>query len=207
MLRLIRMQHFSVYTMGVSLLQNMHPEVSSVSRPMFIRGSFLFGHFYTVSALILAYLVARGIMFRLRGCNIFHSALWGCHPYKTCTLRDVRYTAPCLSGVTPYLLTFSLLHPQFCILSHPMYNVTPHKSATFFSQLYGSNNHIKHEPRGTIGIRPYVYKGFPFIWSLLHCVRPHFGIFNRPRYNVPPHKGATLLSRHCGSVTSRKHAH
>ena len=107
----------------------------------------------------------------------------------------------------PLLFTFTLLHPQFCILNHPMYNVTPHKTATFCSQLYGSNNHIKHEPRGTIGIRPYVYKGFPFIWSLLHCVRPRFGIFNRPRYNVPPHKGATLLSRHCGSVTSTKHAH
>ena len=118
MFRLIRVQHFSVGTMGVSPLQNMHPEVSSVSRPMFIRGSFLFGHFYTVIALILAYLVARGIMFRLRGCNIFHSALWGCHPYKTCTLRDVRYQAPCLSGVPPYLWTFSLLQPQFCILSH-----------------------------------------------------------------------------------------
>ena len=59
------MQHFLVGTMELSPLQNMNPEARSVTGPMFIRGCPLFGHFYTVYTPILAYLVARSIMFRL----------------------------------------------------------------------------------------------------------------------------------------------
>ena len=102
MFRLIRVQHFSVGTVGVWPLKNMNPEVSSASGPIFIRGSSLFGHFYTVYAPILAYLVDRGIMFRLTRVLHFSVGAVGMSPLqKTCTLRDVRHQVPSLSGVPP----------------------------------------------------------------------------------------------------------
>ena len=57
MFRLTTAQQFLVDTMEVTPLPNIQSEGRSASRPLFIKGFPIFGHFYPVYTPILAYLI------------------------------------------------------------------------------------------------------------------------------------------------------
>ena len=138
MFRLSRVQHFSVGTMKVSALQNMHPEVSSATGPMFIRGSPLFGNFYTVYTPIFAYFVARGILFRLIRVVHFSGGAMAMSPLQNMHTEGCSASGSMFIRGSPLFVDFYTFTPHICIFSRPMYNFPPHKSATFSSRHYES---------------------------------------------------------------------
>ena len=118
---------------------------------------------------------------------IFQSALWRWNIKLISTLRVDRHEAPCLSRVSPYTVILWLSTPLVLhILSHVVKRSASSKMVWFFSRHYVGESSKSSALRGSIGIKPHVYQGFPLRWLFNDSLHPLLRIFYRPLWNIPP---------------------